>query len=236
MNPTIVVLLLIVGAYLCGAIPFGLLVGRARGVDVRTAGSRNIGATNVGRTLGRKYGVLVFVLDVAKGLGPMILAGHQLVGLANSAGLSEPTRYLCWLAVGAACVLGHNFPVYLRFRGGKGVATTLGVALGAYPVMTYPALLAGGVWLVVVLASRYVSLASVAAAIALPVAFILVSSRQHRNVLGDAWPMLLFAALLATMIVVRHRANLVRLLEGTERKIGRSAGRGKEPAPPTTDS
>jgi len=221
MSPTVLVVLLMVGGYLIGGIPFGLLAGRMRGIDVRTTGSKNIGATNVGRLLGRWYGVLVFVLDVLKGLVPTLAAGCVLIGLSGRANLSEPGRYLCWLGVGAACVVGHNYPVYIRFRGGKGVSTSLGVALGIYPELTYPALLAFGVWLIVVAASRYVSLGSVVAGIAFPVAFAVLSSYRQQSVFSDSWPLLAFSLLLCVLVLLRHRSNLGRLLAGTESKIGR---------------
>ncbi len=226
MTISVVVPLLLVGAYLVGSIPFGLLVGWLGGVDVRRQGSGNIGATNVGRLLGRRYGVLVFVLDLLKGLGPTLIAGWVLARLWGSQGGSEATRYLCWLGVGAACVIGHNCPVYLRLRGGKGVSTSLGVTLGVYPDLTWPALVALGVWVVVVGISRYVSLGSICAGIALPLAYVVVSACSGRGVLSGSWPLLLFTLLLAGLVVGSHRSNLGRLLGGTEAKMG---GRSEEP-------
>ena len=236
MSVAATVTLLVLGAYLIGGIPFGLLAGFLRGVDVRQAGSRNIGATNVSRLLGRPFGVTVFSLDVAKGLVPMLVAGQVLAGTAARADLSDPTRYLCWLAVGAAAVLGHNYSVYLRFRGGKGVSTSLGVALGIYPWLTYPALAAFAVWVLVVVVSRYVSLGSMSAGVAFPIAFVAISRYRGQEVVADLWPLLAFSVLLAVMVLVRHRANLGRLLAGTESKIGRpkddSAGHAKPSHPP----
>ncbi len=222
--------LLIIGAYLIGGIPFGLLAGRLRGIDIRTVGSRNIGATNVGRTLGRPYGIAVFALDVLKGLAATLVAGQILVGLAAAADLSEPTRYLFWLAVGMAAVLGHNYPVYLGFRGGKGVSTSLGVALGVYPELTFTALVAFAVWILVVAVSRYVSLGSIVAGVSFPVIFVVLSARRGQSVLTDAWPLLAFSLLLALLVLIRHRANLGRLAAGTESKVGRGKDR-----PPSGD-
>ncbi|MCP4248425.1 MAG: glycerol-3-phosphate 1-O-acyltransferase PlsY [bacterium] len=229
MTPTQIVVPLIVGAYLVGGIPFGLLVGFLRGVDIRTVGSKNIGATNVGRTLGRKFGIAVFFLDVLKGLLPVLLAGYLLIGPNSQAGLTGATGYLCWLAVGAGCVAGHNYPIYLRFRGGKGVATSLGVALGIYPDLTHPALLSFAAWAVVVLVSRYVSLASIVAGISFPIAYCAISLYLRPGTLGDSWPLLGFAVLLAVMVLARHRGNLGRLLAGTEAKIGQ---KGESPVTP----
>ena len=228
------------GAYLIGSIPVGFLVGRLRGIDVRSAGSRNIGATNVGRLLGRKYGILVFLLDVLKGLGPTAAAGWVLIGLDVEGQGAEPARYLCWLAVGAACVLGHNYPLYLRLRGGKGVATSLGVTLGVYPDLTYPGLAAFGIWAVVVAISRYVSLGSIAAGIAFPALFALMAHYRGRALLAECWPLLAFSVSLGLLVVLRHRGNIGRLLAGTEAKMGRRVqranptdtaqpGRGEEP-------
>ena len=226
MSAITTVALLIVGAYLVGAIPFGLLIGRMRGIDVRTAGSKNIGATNVGRLLGRKFGLLVFVLDVLKGLIPTAIAGWVLLGLGGRAGPPEPVRYLCWLTIGAACVVGHNFPVYLGFAGGKGVSTSLGVTLGIYPDLTYPAVTAFLIWAIVVGVSRYISLGSIIAGIAFPILFVAVTRYRGRGVMRECWPLLVFSLLLALLVLIRHRANLGRLLAGTESKIGRP---GSEP-------
>ncbi|MCP4593257.1 MAG: glycerol-3-phosphate 1-O-acyltransferase PlsY [bacterium] len=214
------------GAYLLGSVPVGLLVARAQGVDIRAVGSGNIGATNVGRTLGRSWGVLVFLLDVLKGLGPTLLAALLLGGRWEAAGLSEATGYLCTLGVGVSAVLGHNYSVFLGFTGGKGVSATLGVALGVFPDLTFAALIAFGVWIVVVLVSRYVSLGSICGAVVFPVVLV-VRSGQHDEFLADQWPLLACSVLLAGMIVYRHRSNLVRLFNGTEQKMGKRAGSHK---------
>src|SRR5215475_5384529 len=143
-------------SYLVGAIPFGYLVARGRGVDILKQGSGNIGATNVGRVLGRPFGVLVFALDFAKGAVPVVLARNFAGDYADSS----------WLEVGAglAAFLGHLFPVYLGFRGGKGVATGAGVVAVLVPLPFLAALVA---WILVLAGWRYVSLASVSAAVVL---------------------------------------------------------------------
>lgn len=232
MNAWLIVPMLVTAAYLIGGIPFGVVVGRMCGVDVRKQGSGNIGATNVGRVLGRKLGGLVFALDVLKGLLPTLAAGTILAGAAAAEHWSDASRYLCWLAVGVASVIGHNYPVYLRFRGGKGVATSLGATLGVYPDLTYPALIALGVWVVVVAISRYVSLGSICAGIALPLSFAGLSAYRGRSVLSEGWPLLLFALLVATMVIVRHRSNVRRLLAGTEPKMGSHAAGPDDPVRP----
>jgi len=142
--------LAIIGAYLLGSIPFGLLIARAHGKDLRSVGSGNIGATNVSRALGRKWAYVCFLLDVLKGLIPT-LAAMLLAGPEVSGSYSERLVMLwLWLAVGCAAVVGHIFPVYIRFKGGKGVATSFGVALGIWPYFTICAAVAIAVWVAVV--------------------------------------------------------------------------------------
>lgn len=211
-------MLLILGAYLLGAIPFGLLIGLARGVDVRQHGSRNIGATNVGRVVGRPWGYTCLALDLGKGLAPTLFAGLVLVREpVDSASL------VCWLGTGFAAVLGHVFPVYLRFRGGKGVATTIGVALGIYPYFTVP--MAAGLlaYLLARFATGAVSVGSLALALVFPAA-VYGYLRYRQMELADAWPLLAVALLLALLIIVRHRENIARLWRGEEMSAKSPAG------------
>src|SRR5689334_25263012 len=172
MSPDHVLLLLIPVAYLLGSIPFGLLVGKAKGIDVRTAGSGNIGATNVGRLLGKRYFFLVFFLDLLKSFVPVAIASAVVHRIP------EPQRdwrlYLLWLLVGFAAVLGHMFSVFLKFKGGKGVATSAGVMLGLWPYFTLPGFLAIVVFIVVFMATRYVSLGSMLGACSFPVFYVIV--------------------------------------------------------------
>ena len=159
MTPTQQVALLIPAAYLVGSIPFGLMVGKFKGVDPRTAGSGNIGATNVGRLLGKKFFAMVFLLDLLKGLLPMIAAGRVLQGTAPDAKV-----YLLWLLVGFAAIVGHMFSLFLGFKGGKGVATSAGVILGLFPYFTIPGVIALAAWYVALKVGGYISAASVVAA------------------------------------------------------------------------
>lgn len=213
---------LVPAAYLVGSVPFGLLVGKAKGVDVRAAGSGNIGATNVGRLLGGKFFALVFVLDLLKGLAPMLAAGAA-VGFRSdgSAGRADATTYLLWIAVGLAAILGHMFSLFLRFGGGKGVATSAGVVLGLFPYFTLPGLVAVAAWGALFYRTRIVSLASVAAAAVLPVAYLGFAVAFGWNPLAEQLPLLLFAVLIAVLIVARHRSNIGRLRAGTESRFGR---------------
>ena len=205
--------ILIIGAYLLGSVPFGLIIARAHGKDLRSIGSGNIGATNLSRALGRKWAFLCFFLDVTKGLVPMLVA----TGFISS----PPAIIELFLALAAGCaaVLGHIFPIYIKFRGGKGVATSFGVALGLWPYYTVCSFFALGVWAVTVLMWRYVSLASIAASVAFPLALILVIVLTPGWDFADLWPLLTVATVIPLVVIVRHRENIKRLVEGTEGKV-----------------
>jgi acyl phosphate:glycerol-3-phosphate acyltransferase len=188
--------LLVVAGYLAGSMPFGYwLVRLFKGVDIRSVGSGNIGASNVFRTFGPKLGVPVILLDVAKGLVPALVATHVAGDLAG-------------VLTGGAAMLGHWRPLFLRFaRGGKMVATCGGVVLGVAPLVGLSGL---AVWIVVFLGLRYASVASMTAAASLPVLAVLF---------GEPWPVIVFGALAALGVVVLHRANIGRLLSGTENRF-----------------
>ncbi len=225
MNDLWVWLVWMGGAYLIGAVPFGLLIGLAHGVDIRERGSGNIGASNLGRALGRVWGLVCFVLDLGKGLAPV--AAYGAFGPADAGGGAAAT--LLWTAVGAAAVMGHVFPVWLKFRGGKGVATGLGVVLGFWPVLTIAGVIALLFWLVVIKVTGYVSLASVSAALSLPATVLVVSWLMG----VDSGRMLVFVsvtALLAALVLVRHRGNLARLRTGEETKAAWARKSGPPPA------
>ncbi len=204
-----------VGAtYLVGSIPFGLLLGFVRGIDIRSQGSGNVGATNVGRVLGAQLGSLCLVLDVAKGFCPVF--GYTLIvsedPLRNTAGT------VLWLIVGVSVVFGHVFPIWLGFRGGKGVATGLGAVLGFWPVLSAAGLIAALLWLLLLAAGRYVSVASMVAACALP-GLALLSGFYWQIEWAQRWVFVIVMLFLAVLIVARHRSNLSRLRRGTEPKI-----------------
>lgn len=195
----------IAGAYFIGAVPFAYIVAKlVGGVDIRTVGSGNVGATNVGRTLGRKWGILVFFLDGLKGFLPTFAAW----GLYPKATGLPPVVAL----TGLAAIAGHNWPVYLRFKGGKGMATSAGVFLAIFPAGVG---IAFGVWAAVVLLTRYVSVASICAAMALLMAALL-----QPDPYGAGRYLTAFSALAAVLAIVRHRSNIGRLLRGEENKVG----------------
>ena len=224
--------ILIAVAYLVGSIPFGVLIGRAKGIDIRAHGSQNIGATNVGRVLGKKLGVLCFVLDFLKGAGPVLLAGYLngIIGHTPN-GLSALEMWL-WLAVAAATVIGHMFSVFLAFRGGKGVATGFGSIAAMWPLLTLPAIGALVVWYAVLRIFKYVSLASILAVISLPLGYLLSAIPRDAqdqtltytlHALLHASPPFFGTALIAVLVVYRHRGNISRLRRGEEPKIGESS-------------
>ena len=195
------------GAYLLGSVPFGFLVAQARGVDIRKVGSGNIGATNVFRCVSKPLGIFTFLLDLGKGVAGCCLipwlAAHLVQGGANG----MPFRVAC----GFLTVLGHNWPVFLGFKGGKGIATSAGLLLGLAPAGCGVALL---VWLATFLATRYVSVASIAAAAALGIAAWFPFCRGN-----SGWWFPVMLAVLAALAIGRHRGNIRRLREGTESRF-----------------
>ncbi len=205
-------------AYLLGSIPFGLLVGLWRGVDPRKAGSGNIGATNVGRLLGGRYFALVFVLDMLKGMLPMLAAGIAL----RRADISS-IDYLLWLGLGLSAILGHMFSIFLGLKGGKGVATSAGVMLGLYPYFTFAGLVAIGAFVLLVMMTKYISVGSMGGAIIFPIAYATIGHLRGWPVFGAQLPLLIFSILVAALIILRHRGNIASLIAGTENKVVRSS-------------
>lgn len=211
---------LIPPAYLLGSIPFGLIVAKTHGVDPRKAGSGNTGATNVGRLLGGRFFAIVFALDLLKGLVPMVSAGAALRWADATPRAYGPLDYTLWLLVGFAAILGHMCSPFLKFKGGKGVATSAGVVLGLFPYYTAAGLVALIVWAVLFRLTRYVSVASISASGAFVVAYLTIALVAGWPVFGAQWPLMLFACLVVAMIVFKHRSNLARLRAGTENRFG----------------
>ena len=196
--------------YLFGSLPTGHLVGRFLGVDISKHGSGNIGATNVLRVLGRRWGYLVFFIDTLKGF----LAVRAAFYLVQIAKIGEERIELVGILAAITCILGHTFPIWLDFKGGKGVATSAGALLGLMPAAIVAIFC---VWLIIFQLTRYVSLASVGAAVALPV---VVGILILRKFVTDA-ALLYFSVLIAGVVIWRHRSNLRRLINGTERRFSR---------------
>jgi glycerol-3-phosphate acyltransferase PlsY len=188
-----------VASYFLGSIPTGFLWGKARGIDIRMVGSGNIGATNVMRSVGKIPGIIVLLLDAAKGFVPVFFAPRIFPDVDQSA-----LQIVCCVAV----IAGHNWTCWLKFKGGKGIATSAGALLAFVPG---PLLCGLSVWLVVFGIFRYVSLASISASVAVPVAtWFLVRDR----------PLFWFTAILGVVAIYKHRSNIQRLLAGTENRAG----------------
>ena len=196
--------LLIPVAYLIGSIPFGLLIGKRMGIDLRASGSKNIGATNVLRTAGKLPALLTLIGDSLKGAIPLLLFRTMSGNAASGAEFWEG-------AIGLTAVIGHIFQVFLSFKGGKGVATGFGVIAVYSPVSAAVALL---VWILVAALTRYSSLAAISAVLSLPFIYLLS---------GGSFIKIFFGILLAILIVLKHKQNIKKLVNGTESRIGAKA-------------
>ncbi|NUN24635.1 MAG: glycerol-3-phosphate 1-O-acyltransferase PlsY [Candidatus Jettenia caeni] len=192
-------------SYLIGSIPFGFLITKmVKGVDIRQFGSGNPGATNVGRVLGKPYGILVFILDMLKGFLPVFLFDRLFSGYGHNL-----TLILCGMGV----ICGHTFPVFLNFKGGKAAATSCGVFLWLAPL---PLIISAAAWLLIITISRYISLGSMLSSIVLVVCIILFG----KDPFGQGLYLTLFSIFISILLIVRHKSNIERLLRGTESKIG----------------
>lgn len=210
MNPLLFIGLALLLSYLLGSLPTGYLLGRwLRGIDIRDHGSGSTGATNVLRVIGKGPGLITFSVDVGKGVAAVLLVAW---GFSQPWGGNIPPLWQSWVLLAAAlmAILGHSKPLWLKFRGGKSVATGLGVLLALH----WPTALATfGVFLMVLALTRIVSLGSILAAISLPLWFWLFA---------QAWPYIGFGLITAVIIVWRHQSNIQRLLAGTEPRLGQT--------------
>ena len=200
----------LIGSYLLGSIPFGYLAGRLAGIDIRKVGSGNLGATNVVRVLGKQYGYPVFALDFLKGFAAVMIS--MLMAPGRPPEWNSPEIFGILAAMSS--ILGHLCPLWLKFEGGKGVATSAGALLALTPVAT---LIGVAVWIIVFLLTRYVSLASITAAVILPIVILVVRSHEQNN----GKPLLIASACVAVVVIWRHRSNLSRLMRGTEPRFTR---------------
>jgi acyl phosphate:glycerol-3-phosphate acyltransferase len=200
-------ILTVLVAYLLGSVPTGFLVAKGRGIDIRAVGSGNIGATNVFRILGKPAGIFVLLADAAKGwVAVFLVAKLMFWWFYPTAGLTACEWFAICAGVGA--ILGHNYTCWLYFKGGKGIATSAGVLVALVPG---PLLIILGVWIIVFALTRYVSLASISAAFTLPFA---------AWALGDSRTIVLVTAALTVLAIYKHKANIKRLINGTENRIG----------------
>jgi glycerol-3-phosphate acyltransferase PlsY len=210
-------------AYLLGSIPAGYLAGVMKGIDIRAVGSGNIGATNVFRILGKTAGIIVLVVDGLKGWIAVALIPQFIYSRFFSTPWNDhaPESEYLQLIAGLSVILGHNYTCWLKFKGGKGIATSAGVLAALVPVTFLAGLLT---WIIVCLATRYVSLASMAAAVALP--FATWASRLVGH--PYSYRMIIVVTLMSTLAIYKHKANIARLMNGTENRLGR-----KKAPPPT---
>jgi len=203
LNSTLAAVIGVAAGYLCGALPWGLWLGRMfRGVDVRTLGSGNLGATNVFRSLGRGLGIATLLLDIAKGAAPVWILPHLAVGRAFPGGPEA-----CALAVGLAAVAGHVWTCFAGFKGGKGVATTVGVLLAVAP-RAFVAFVV--VFALAVALTRYISVGSMLGALAFAIVLALPGAGPLTREFG---------IVIALLVILRHRENIGRLARGTERRF-----------------
>ncbi|NUO08437.1 MAG: glycerol-3-phosphate 1-O-acyltransferase PlsY [Candidatus Brocadia sp.] len=192
-------------SYFIGSISFGFLIAKiVKGIDIRNMGSGNPGATNVSRVMGRHYGILVFILDMLKGFLPVFIFDRLFAGHGHM---------LPSLLCGAGAICGHAFPVFLGFKGGKAVATGCGVFLWLAPL---PLIISAAVWLLIVSIFRYISLGSMLSSIALVTCLILLG----KDPFGQGIYLTLFSVFISTLLIIRHKSNIKRLLNGTESKVG----------------
>jgi len=204
---TLVVVL--VGSYLLGSIPFGYVISRIAGVDIRRTGSGNVGATNVVRVLGKRYGYPVFVLDFLKGFGAVKIS--TLLATGPPPDWNSPELFGIIAAVSS--VVGHSYPLWLKFKGGKGVATSAGALFALTAIGGLSGL---GIWIAIFWLTRYVSVASITAALLLPVVILVISWRDERP-----RAIFYFSLCAAAVVIWRHRSNLSRLMRGTEPRFTR---------------
>jgi glycerol-3-phosphate acyltransferase PlsY len=209
-----------VAAYLLGSMPTGFLVAKARGIDIRTVGSGNIGATNVFRAVGKPAGIFVLLMDALKGWLAVAVLAKMICGSVCPETSLQTQEYLRILA-GISAILGHNYTCWLHFKGGKGIATSAGVLVA---LVLKPFLIILAVWIVVFALSRYVSLGSIAAAITLPFATWLT---------GQSLTMIGVTSGMSALAIYKHKANIKRLLQGTESRIGNKSKPSANPAKQT---
>jgi len=208
----------IFAAYVAGSIPFGVLIAKSKGINIQEHGSKNIGATNVGRILGKKLGISCFILDVLKGAIPVLIVGFAANLFGQSMDQISTTELLLWICVALAAFLGHMYSLFIKFGGGKGVATTFGGMIAMWPFLTLPVLVALVSWIIAAKTTKMVSLASLVASFVLFSATVVFVMTQLN--VTHAWPLLAFTFLVSVMVFWKHRSNIGRIMRGEEPKLG----------------
>jgi len=199
------ILVIIIG-YILGSLPFSFWLGKMKGVDIRRVGSGNVGATNLARSVGAGWGTIAFILDLGKGLLAVVLAGYIFSLFEDNLTSSAMLKIIG----GIMSICGHNWSMWIKFQGGKGVATSAGVFLGLAPI---PLVLSLAVWLVVFAFFRYVSLASISSMISLPIWMLVGIGGKV------ALPIIVFSCIVTVLIIIRHRSNIRRLIQGRENRF-----------------
>jgi len=201
--------------FLMGSIPFGLLMGKLKGLDIREHGSGNIGATNVFRTLGKPSGITCLLLDFTKGLVPVLIARSVVQPMMAD---QQFTAQSIEVLTALAAIMGHNYSPWIGFKGGKGIATTAGAITALMP---FGLVLLVLIWALFTFTTKYVSVGSIAAAASLPI-LVIGGSAYHGKLANDTWnkPLFIFSLIAAILAIWKHRANITRLKAGTENRIG----------------
>ncbi len=217
--PYLICATLVLASYIVGSLPFGFWISKSLGVDIRNQGSGNIGATNVLRTLGRKVGITVLILDISKGFLPVLIGSIIIFNqLPDSMLNKEEIKGTIYVLLAIGAILGHNYTFWLGFKGGKGIATSAGAIMPFLPEVLIGSLF---VWILFFFLSRYVAIASIAAAFSIP---ILTVSLDHNYLFPDinsSWPVISFGIIASIMAIWRHRSNIQRLIKGEEDQFER---------------
>ena len=220
--PYTVFIISLLAAYLIGSFPFGFWIAKLKGIDIRDHGSGNIGATNVFRNLGPRYGVLVLILDIAKGLLPVLIGSSVILekipidpAVVND---KEALEGFVYVTLAISTIIGHNYTFWLGFKGGKGIATSAGALIPFLPEVLIGSFI---IWIVVFFTSRYVALASILAALSLPILPYLLDHNYIFPDINSSLPVLLFGVLAGLMALWRHKSNIQRIIKGEEDKFRR---------------
>jgi len=224
MNTILTIAVFFLISYIIGAFSPAFFISRLKKVNLREKGSGNLGATNVLRVIGVPYGIGCLLIDCFKGFISVKIFYWYVMSSFNKGILSFPGENIlllntALLIIAAGAIIGHSLPFYLKFKGGKGMSTCMGIVLGLYPYYTLPGLISFAVWIISVLLWRYVSLASIIAAVTFPISLVTAIILLHGWPLADLWPLLVVALVIPALVIARHVENIKRLLEGSEPKV-----------------
>lgn len=217
--PYLICATLVLASYIVGSLPFGFWISKSLGVDIRNQGSGNIGATNVLRTLGRKVGITVLILDISKGFLPVLIGSIIIFNqLPDSMLNKEEIKGTIYVLLAIGAILGHNYTFWLGFKGGKGIATSAGAIMPFLPEVLIGSLF---VWILFFFLSRYVAIASIAAAFSIPILTVSLDHNYLFPKINSSWPVISFGIIASIMAIWRHRSNIQRLIKGEEDQFER---------------